>query len=63
MRYKGAETSFALLAMQVLGERCAFHGQGDLRGERLERVDELALRPASRNGGKYAAWLVPHGER
>ena len=36
------EPSFALAPVEVLGERCSFHGQRDLGSERLERIDELA---------------------
>ena len=44
------EPRLALAAVEVLGQRRALDGERDLRGERLERVDELAgdARPASR---------------
>jgi hypothetical protein len=40
--YQRAETSFALSPMEVFGQRRPFNGERDLRGDRLERVDELA---------------------
>ena len=41
---EGAEPRLAPPAMEVLGERRSLDRKRDLRGERLERVDELALR-------------------
>ena len=40
-----AEARLALAAVEVLGERRSLDGERDLRGERLERVDELARDP------------------
>ena len=58
-----AETRLALPSMQVLGERGAFDGKRDLRGQGDERVDELSLEDMRRGQDEEPAALVTRRKR
>ena len=57
------EPGFALATVQVLCQQPSLHGERDLRGKRLERVDELAGYAHRRAQDEQATRLVTNGER
>ena len=63
MRHEGAEARLALPAVEIFGKAHSFHGERDLRAERLERVDLLT--GDRRLGGQQeeSSRLIPHRER
>jgi hypothetical protein len=60
VRDERPEARLALAAMKIFREGRAFDGEGDLRGERLERVDELARDGLFSRQNEEPSWFVPH---